>query len=66
MAFFNMRTSCPHIGPKLACRRPGTKYCVDLFLFLVHFGTLPPEVILTSVMVAQTQLFTMVFVSLQV
>ena len=31
------------------CRRPGTKYCVDLFLFLEHFGTLPPEVIFTSV-----------------
>ena len=30
MAFFAMRT-CPHIDPKLACRRPGTKYCVDLF-----------------------------------
>ena len=65
MAFFDMRT-CPHFGAKLACRRPGTKYCVDLFLFLEHFGTLPHEVIFTSVMVAQTQLFTMVFVSLQV
>ena len=32
-AFFDMWT-CPHIGPKLACRRPGTKYCVDLFFFL--------------------------------
>jgi hypothetical protein len=33
--------TCPHIGPKLACRRPGTKYCVDLF---VYFRTLwnPP------------------------
>jgi hypothetical protein len=29
-AFFDTRT-CPHIGSKLACRRPGTKYCVDLF-----------------------------------
>ena len=40
MAFFDMRT-CPHIGPKLACRRPGTKYCVNLF---VYFRTLwnPP------------------------
>jgi len=47
MAFFNMRT-CPHFGAKLACRRPGTKYCVGLF-FLEHFGTLPPEVIFTFV-----------------
>ncbi len=41
MAFFDMRT-CPHIGPKLACRRPGTKYCVDLFVY--YFRTLwnPP------------------------
>jgi hypothetical protein len=40
--------TCPHFGAKLACRRPGTKYCVGLF-FLEHFGTLPPEVIFTSV-----------------
>jgi hypothetical protein len=24
---------CPHFGAKLPCRRPGTKYCVDLFFF---------------------------------
>jgi len=42
-----MRT-CPHFRAKLTCRRPGTKYCVDLF-FLEHFRTLPPEVIFTSV-----------------
>jgi hypothetical protein len=40
-AFFDMRI-CSHIGPKLACRRPGTKYCVDLFFISEHFGTLPP------------------------
>ena len=40
--------ACPHFGAKLACHRPGAKYCVDLF-FLEHFGTLPPEVIFTSI-----------------
>ncbi len=38
-------------GPKLACRRPGTKYCVDLFFY---FRTLwnpptPSDVIFSSV-----------------
>ena len=48
MAFFDMRTSsCLHFGAKLACRRPGTKYCVDLFFFRTLW--LPPEVIFTSV-----------------
>ena len=44
MAFFDMRT-CPHIGPKLTCHRPGTKYCVDTFFY---FRTLwnPPPLIL--------------------
>ena len=42
MAFFDMRT-CPHIGPKLTCRRPGTKYCADLF-FLFQNTLEPPPV----------------------
>ena len=41
MAFFDMQT-CPHIGPKLACRRPGTKYCVDLFFYFRTLWNPPP------------------------
>jgi hypothetical protein len=41
MAFLDMRT-CPHIGPKLACRRPGTKYCVDLFFYFRTLWNPPP------------------------
>jgi len=44
MTFFNMQTIL-HFGTKLACHRPGTKYCVDLS---EHFGTSPLEVIFTS------------------
>ena len=39
-AFFDMRI-CSHIGPKLACRRPGTKYCVDLFCFRTLWSSPP-------------------------
>jgi len=41
MAFFDIQSSCLHFGAKLACHRPGTKYCVDLSFFSEHFGTLP-------------------------
>ena len=44
------KSGTPYFGAKLACCRPGTKYYVDLFFFSSeHFGTLPPEVIFTSV-----------------
>jgi len=45
MAFFDMRT-CPHIGPKCACRRPGTKYCVDLFFYFRTLWNTPPLMLL--------------------
>ena len=45
MAFFDMRT-CPHIGPKLACRRPGTKYCVDLFFYFRTLWNTPSLMLL--------------------
>jgi hypothetical protein len=44
-AFFDMRT-CPHIGPKLACRRSGTKYCVDCFFLFQNTLEPPPSLML--------------------
>ena len=41
MAFFDMWT-CPHICPKLACRRLGTKYCTDLFFLFQNTLESPP------------------------
>jgi hypothetical protein len=37
-----------HIGPKLACRRSGTKYCVDCFFYFRTLWNSPPAPPTTS------------------
>jgi len=59
------KSGTPYFGAKLTCCRPGTKYYVDLFFFLQNTLELSP---LKSFLLplAQTQIFTMVYVSLPV
>ena len=38
----DQHTGISTCGPKLACRRPGTKYCVDLFFYFRTLWNPPP------------------------